>query len=636
MAITYFNIPPNGIISQIQAIVLYKISDFVSLRYQPASISSTGGQVFIECDSEKALARLVFDGTYWDLQIDHYVHDTESEIYKFAAANRYEPFVVHFKHNGIWYLTGDADLPYTIRNEFASGTAPEESRNHLLKISGKFYQRPEQAANDAVLLEYATTYLIKSQGTKGGVMNMAFIDESDIISTLESDDTLLDMQIVDALSREVDIFQFEDGTQFNIIRDGERLSTASISSEIQNIPSGFMEYLLEKRYSHKVGIIEMNDGERYVVGSKKHPVRWDIKEDQGTDTQMVVIDFRFEARQSIKLYEGLDKYLSNDIPLFDQFPQFFENGFAFSMVKISETYTGQCLRVSHPVSLVEQDIAFTTFGGRDWIDAQVAQEFLDASSNPDDLPLRVVKGYLQGLNMTTGILSDTLPLANAMYLYLDPANPKNCEVYSVAVENEINYLNWAKLRFLNPRTSTGSFRLDSNTRMRALDITVSRFIENFTNATFFQGYNIAGEQYISGTDTQSRFAANTTNFKVYIFPSFDKAQYTLKGFLIDQSTAIASEDFIWRNIIYKYDSLEFPLAGYNRNNDPFASSITSIGGSLRSQTFVRSDQAIGFKFYVKTIDDLTNFDNITSQGITEVRNAINKIFGTQQTYEDFP
>jgi len=109
-------------------------------------------------------------------------------------------------------------------------------------------------------------------------------------------------------------------------------------------------------------------------------------------------------------------------PLMDKFADFFENGLGFSTVRLTDTYSGYCLRVCHPVSLLEIDIGFKEYNGRMWVDAQAAQAFFESQPETAE-PLKITRAYLQGLHESGANFMEPPTYSNALEFYPNAENP---------------------------------------------------------------------------------------------------------------------------------------------------------------------------------------------------------------------
>lgn len=359
----------------------------------------------------------------------------------------------------------------------------------------------------------------------------------------------------------------------------------------------------------------------------------------------------FAKSQNITFASYINDFVTQETLLFDAFPDFFDgpSATAFGVVKVSSTYTGPCIRVCHPDTMIETDIGFIQQpNGTFIIDAAAAEAFHNGASSP----LLVTRAYLQRADGTGLEYAAPPTLSNAFQFIYDTDNP--IESYLSKVDG--SYMDFTYWRNYD-------FSVLDNTAILNAQKVAHRYYENTifqkdfesnSGFTYFQSPKGSGISNYSRILVRSGSPPTLTN-RLFNYQGMDFSQSDWSGEIRDNWDEQTQDDLrkwqcfrIWNDwpenisgvASTRLTEMRFGIAqvdGYSLN-DTFTFANVRYGRRFGAYRDLGAsgddghDENYKVRLHVRSVNDIDNFDNMTRAERDAVDAKINSLFGIDNTF----
>lgn len=319
-------------------------------------------------------------------------------------------------------------------------------------------------------------------------------------------------------------------------------------------------------------------------------------------------------------------------PLFDQFPDFFQNSLAFFTHRVTESYTGDCLRIMHSATLIEVDIGFILYEGAYWIDNAAIADFLTDQGEGE---LFIIRGYLQGIGEDGSLFATPPTLGNALTLVLGDT-PKGTHIL---VNGTNIYMNYNGIQRKSIRENIGTKEYVYTDKYKALDLFVidEDYTSNFehmlvrensaTNHRVARNLGFTRMQtriYTGGMANDTNQYAEGERMSLDIpYSASDKKGAVLYYYENDGTNTVDGNKFRFIYKDWKHKLRTVAKAPANR----FDPQISFLGPS--------SGQTSNYKAYgwLRAHEVEDNFTGMDPDKLLEINRAVNKVYNiTENEY----
>jgi hypothetical protein len=312
----------------------------------------------------------------------------------------------------------------------------------------------------------------------------------------------------------------------------------------------------------------------------------------------------------------------NYTPLFDQFTDFFENSLGIFTTRLTDTYTGPCLRIMHASTLIEVDIGFEIFEGAYWIDNAAIADFLTDQGEGE---LLITRGYLQGLTETGSLFA-----VNAFGIFPRLVLGDTPKLTHIAIQESGMAFRYFGNRRKNIRESSGLQEYNYNDKYKALDLFV--IDESYTNVNFHNIQPPPQNFQIVRTESYSLTLSNTSSINIRNntddYPIGQRMNADIPFSESDKRGVVATyhdydgvSGFTGRFSRVIYKDWKGKLTQMTSNLNDVRPNIRFVGNNLSE---IPDFKCYG---YLRAHEVEDNFTGIDPDKLLEINRAINRIYG---------